>query len=75
MARVLEGLDLPALRVVDEAVTLLTRSAAAAFAVAGGQPDAAGETGDEAAEGRAARDACGGGGETHAEDNAIRPLA
>jgi DNA-binding MarR family transcriptional regulator len=75
MARVLEGLDLPALRVVDEAVTLLTRSAVAAFVVAGGQPDATGETGDEAAAGRAARDARDGGGETHAEDNAIRPLA
>jgi DNA-binding MarR family transcriptional regulator len=78
MARVLEGLDLPALRLVDEAVTLLARSATAAFGVAGGQPDAGGETGaDEAdeAEGPAARGVRDGGGERHAEDKGIRPLA
>jgi hypothetical protein len=83
MARVLEGLDLPALRLVDEAVTLLARSATAAFGAAGGQPGAGGETGadeadeaDEAeAEGPAARGVRDSGGERHAEDKGIRPLA
>jgi len=72
---VLEGLDLPALQKVDEAVTLLARAATAAFAVAGGQPHAAGETGDDEAAGSAARGARGSGGERHAEDEGIRPLA
>jgi DNA-binding MarR family transcriptional regulator len=87
MARVLEGLDLPALRLVDEAVTLLARSATAAFGVAGGQPDAGGETGagetgageagagEAEAEGPAARGVRDSGGERHAEDKGIRPLA
>jgi DNA-binding MarR family transcriptional regulator len=86
MARVLDGLDLPALRLVDEAITLLARSATAAFGVAGGQPDAPGGTEDDEAdqadeadeaedEGRAARGVRDSGGEMHAEDKAIRPLA